>query len=266
MLWNLTYLRARFYDESTGEFCSRDPLEYVDGLSQYRGYLVPGWVDPMGHYALCQRVAIVPEALTDCGGSQAAVQWEMRLAGETTMNGINGYVVQHVVKHFDIRDCDGNRKRPPYSIEFWEAWKVVDGVVYVGDTDVPMGERTDTFALEINWDNTRGYYTMRGEVTFIPGYELKYNPPWRAPGTPGHVPEAGDLPTWRFGGGPGRPGVRWSDWRDLQYPKRRRTLSAHWHCCPCDNIPTDVSGSTGWVDWCEYFSVGDGVSGATIFS
>ena len=32
----------------TGEFISRDPLEYVDGMSLYRGYFVPGAMDPSG--------------------------------------------------------------------------------------------------------------------------------------------------------------------------------------------------------------------------
>jgi RHS repeat-associated protein len=44
----LMYYRARYYDPGTGEFISQDPLEYVDGMSQYRAYFVPGTVDPEG--------------------------------------------------------------------------------------------------------------------------------------------------------------------------------------------------------------------------
>ena len=40
--------RARYYDTGTGEFISQDPLEYVDGMSQYRAYFVPGGEDPLG--------------------------------------------------------------------------------------------------------------------------------------------------------------------------------------------------------------------------
>jgi hypothetical protein len=41
-------LRARYYDPSTGEFTSPDPLEYVDGMSLYRGYFVGFANDPLG--------------------------------------------------------------------------------------------------------------------------------------------------------------------------------------------------------------------------
>ncbi len=44
----LMYFRARYYDPSTGEFLSQDPLEYVDGMSQYRGYFVGVGIDPFG--------------------------------------------------------------------------------------------------------------------------------------------------------------------------------------------------------------------------
>jgi len=46
--FTLSFYRARYYDPSTGEFISRDPLEYVDGMSLYRGYFVPNVVDPLG--------------------------------------------------------------------------------------------------------------------------------------------------------------------------------------------------------------------------
>ena len=44
----LMYFRARYYNSGLGQFISRDPLGYVDGMSQYRAYFVPGGVDPWG--------------------------------------------------------------------------------------------------------------------------------------------------------------------------------------------------------------------------
>ncbi len=54
----LLLIRARYYQPLTGEFTSRDPLEYVDGMSLYRGYFVPNAVDPFG---LCEPVGVTPE-------------------------------------------------------------------------------------------------------------------------------------------------------------------------------------------------------------
>ncbi len=44
----LFYFRARYFDSSNGRFVGRDPLNYVDGMSLYRGYFSPLGVDPFG--------------------------------------------------------------------------------------------------------------------------------------------------------------------------------------------------------------------------
>ena len=53
---SLRYKRARYYHAQLGRFISRDPLGFVDGMSLYRAYFVPGGVDPKG----LQTVASVP--------------------------------------------------------------------------------------------------------------------------------------------------------------------------------------------------------------
>jgi hypothetical protein len=50
------YKRARYYDANTGEFLSRDPLEYVDGMSMYRGYFLPTKMDPHGKLSVLRDV------------------------------------------------------------------------------------------------------------------------------------------------------------------------------------------------------------------
>ncbi len=42
------YYSARYYNPLSGEFVSRDPLEFVDGMSLYRGYFVPCKRDSTG--------------------------------------------------------------------------------------------------------------------------------------------------------------------------------------------------------------------------
>ena len=53
----LYYYRNRYYHAEMGRFVSRDPLQYVDGMSLYRGYFVPGGVDPTGMYTWTERSA-----------------------------------------------------------------------------------------------------------------------------------------------------------------------------------------------------------------
>ena len=43
-----SFYRARYYDTTTAEFTSRDPLEYVDGMSLMRGYFGISGIDPLG--------------------------------------------------------------------------------------------------------------------------------------------------------------------------------------------------------------------------
>ena len=40
--------RNRYYHPQLGQWINRDPLGYVDGMSLYRGYFVPGRGDPLG--------------------------------------------------------------------------------------------------------------------------------------------------------------------------------------------------------------------------
>jgi len=64
---DLWYFRARFFDAELGRFISRDPLGYVDGMSMYRGYFVPGLVDPSG-MIVCEEITGMPGADFDAPG------------------------------------------------------------------------------------------------------------------------------------------------------------------------------------------------------
>ena len=45
----LYYFRARYYSAELGRFLGRDPIGYADGYNLYRGYFVPGGMDPSGN-------------------------------------------------------------------------------------------------------------------------------------------------------------------------------------------------------------------------
>jgi RHS repeat-associated protein len=63
----LMFYRARYYDPGTGEFVSRDPLEYVNGMSLYRAYFIQSRVDPNGLKATCIGLGFDFTAAIGCG-------------------------------------------------------------------------------------------------------------------------------------------------------------------------------------------------------
>jgi len=56
---HLYHFRARLYSPTLGRFLTRDPLEYVDGLSLYRAYFVPGGMDSLG--LSCKQTKVVQD-------------------------------------------------------------------------------------------------------------------------------------------------------------------------------------------------------------
>ena len=60
------YFRARYYNPLTGEFLSRDPMEFVDGMSLYRGYMGTTKSDPYGEMIVSIQNDHV--SLNPCGG------------------------------------------------------------------------------------------------------------------------------------------------------------------------------------------------------
>lgn len=54
---SMLYARARMYSPGLGRFVSRDPLDFIDGLSLYAAYFVPLTVDPTGKARVPERGA-----------------------------------------------------------------------------------------------------------------------------------------------------------------------------------------------------------------
>jgi RHS repeat-associated protein len=72
----LCFFRARYYHAELGRFLSRDPSRYVDGMSLYRAYFVPGMVDPNGR----KRCKCTSKIL---GQSSATITYENVLDNQT---------------------------------------------------------------------------------------------------------------------------------------------------------------------------------------
>ncbi len=80
----LLLIRARYYDPLTGEFTSRDPLEYVDGMSLYRGYMGTSGVDPWGLY---QEPVVPQDPIAPPLGLVGPVSGPVVVAGTTATAG-----------------------------------------------------------------------------------------------------------------------------------------------------------------------------------
>lgn len=65
----LYFFRARYYHAEMGRFISRDPIGYVDGMSLYRGYFVPGGTDPLGLLTLTCECSCYSWSVGGCGAA-----------------------------------------------------------------------------------------------------------------------------------------------------------------------------------------------------
>jgi len=193
------YKRARYYDPNTGEFISRDPLGYVDGMSLYRGYFVPNGVDPEG--LACQEDC--PERNTElffqnpasgkstlgpvqietvealdlgkCGEFSWTIQWMLKKGIVAGKKG--GYILQHINYSYFVSDCDGNDISGDFprwrswwqfdnGFEFWEAWGINPGqnvTKYAEKGD----KRDDTFGNVGPGKCTKGSIVVTGTYGFV---------------------------------------------------------------------------------------------------
>ena len=89
-----SFYRARYYDVTTGEFTSRDPLEYVDGMSAYTGYFVLGETDPSGQL---RKVELNKPKIGNCGGFSHISKWSLDVGED------NGIIIQMVCFKNDFK-------------------------------------------------------------------------------------------------------------------------------------------------------------------
>jgi hypothetical protein len=178
--------RARYYDPSTAEFTSRDPLEYVDGVSLYRGYFLPTGIDFGG------RLTIKPlgQRFLKCG-KVSGIAWDFVLDVEP---GCNGWIVQKINIKCGETTCDECSTNPANNVDitFLEAWRVTrpsryvdrrlkdDGSLFNVDdfnSRVEGSYWTDISSMKPEFDSC-GKKVTNGEVRFYCDEEGKFTEGW----------------------------------------------------------------------------------------
>jgi RHS repeat-associated protein len=224
----LYYYRARHYASTHGRFIQRDPAGFqeipnlflyvhnnpVNFTDPYGLWPIPSTllsIDPFADKRLSIKIKQNAKLLTNCGAAEFKVQWQ--IAGK-----VNGWVIQHVEWVAVVFTCDNVPKEPnnPNGLEFWEAWQVVGGEVFIGAKNAAGTNKhnADTFRTVDEGEGTKGEVQINGHVRYMPGYRLT-EPPW------GHdVPEAGDLPTRK-----NKP----DGWKDEK--AKVHSMTVKWICC-----------------------------------
>jgi hypothetical protein len=269
------YYRARYYDPETGEFVSQDPLDYVDGMSQYRGYFVPGAVDSSGQDVITVKPKGDKLKKIGCGGKIRKFHqiWTFKVPKREEP----GWVVQKVTVIANKDKCfesefnvipEAPDLLEPFScclcvldpakavtFTYFEAWRVKGNREYPSHPkDYNIGVRnpengTDKARLELPSEffaNSCGSYTQKGEIKFYSDSQVNGEisiPSWSNNPTRN---EFGPAP-WTTGAGPlwARPGPNPPTfWSTPSIASGDRLFSVGWRCCDCD---PDGSGKI-WGD------------------
>lgn len=169
--------------------------------------------------ALTIKVLKPPETTSDCGGVLSQVRWEVPSTSP------DGTIVQHLQAGYDkLNKCDGTKHNsifhPNDPFEFYEAWEVKGGKIFIGWAADGGGEhRSDTFSGLVDYGSgTTGKGKATGKVAFLPGYTKTTESGW------GPHRFAGTLPTRST------PPAGWSGATKLDH-----WLSTEWDCCPTDD-------------------------------
>ncbi|MBW2740577.1 MAG: hypothetical protein JRE64_17430 [Deltaproteobacteria bacterium] len=124
------------------------------------------------------------------------------------------------VKYDKLEKCNSTKINPNFHphdpLEFYEAWEVKGGKIYVGWANGTPEHRSDTFSGNIDYGSgSRGKGKASGKVCFLKGYNKTTESGW------GPHKFAGSLPT-RSTAPKG-----WSAATKLDH-----WLSTEWECCP----------------------------------
>ena len=188
---SLRYKRARIYSAQLGRFISRDPLGFVDGMSLYRAYFVPGGMDPSGYVSS----VYLPRYTERYRPGGFRVRWDFPLDRDTDQN---GYVVQKVVFKWKIYNCCTNELVDEGDETYWESWSYSTGFRYDDEHINGPGtdyDYTDEASFPAADDETRGYILQTGLIKFF--YRGTTGPiNWPPNDYSGDLPATGNEPDW----------------------------------------------------------------------
>ncbi len=154
-------------------------MEYVDGMSVFRGYFILDEMDPTGEVKI-KNVGQIKKP--NCANIYGKQEYKFQLSKRWPCRGAEGYFVQEVSVHCLLCNCDAHSPCVKEDYIYWEAWGVSKDNLYAGN--VMTAPDTAEF-----WTNyPRSSYTQHGTVKFY------------CVTPPGLVPKVGEI---------SRPEVEW---------------------------------------------------------
>jgi len=235
---DLMYFRARYYDPHTAEFISPDPLEYVDGMSLFRGYFTGSKTDPDGKLTITRHNEPFLKPV-QCGDF-IKVKWDIELDNEADCGvGKIGFLVQKITTCCKVVFCPCDKNGLHDAIDsddfncvtYYESWPIENRQRKPSKEHWPL-PHWDAWTAPLPKD-TCGMATQIGEVRFYcqdttgflgtPGnYDGLWDPgkvytKGQCNGTPGNVNSTDWEPVWW-----NRPPIEGSNFR---------FGAASWTCC-----------------------------------
>jgi RHS repeat-associated protein len=175
-LVGLYYVRARYYNASTGRWIQQDPISFQGGDANLYRYVRNSptlAVDTTGKTLTISSMADGPTVGPDEGQFSWNIQWN---PSESSAQG--GVIIQHVERLVYAFNNAGDRidTKALNTIDYYEAW----GVEGTDVTPVTVGEFNDTFSFDgyKAGQDTSGYSAEIGVAWYFPSLteaDLKKN-------------------------------------------------------------------------------------------
>jgi hypothetical protein len=163
---------------------------------------------------------VEPPKKGHCGEAKEMVKWIVDNKG-------TGWIVQHVKMTGKRVNCAGSKVKLVGidNPEYWEAWRVKGGTVFIGDTAKENPKVSDTF-YTADQDSSEGNAKVWGEAKFLDAPNLP-----KAAWTHDQIPEAGSLPATAD-----KP-AGWDSTNCVDHE-----LTSKWRCCKGEES-TEVGGT-----------------------